>query len=149
MIQCCSSGLIVSPVFSFWWFLEPFLSDFLVAVLRRFSLGFGEGCMHEPFVVLFPLIPLPNLWVKGLDFGLFFGFRVRGAFGGNPSIPLDSASYGMPMRYPYYPQFLCESVEQIGISRFGFWGVDPRVAVYPESLGPDRYDRCLPPVWLV
>jgi hypothetical protein len=23
-------------------------------------LGFGGGCMHEPFVVLFPLIPLPN-----------------------------------------------------------------------------------------
>jgi hypothetical protein len=27
--------------------------------------------MHEPFVVLFPLIPLPNPWAKGLDFGVF------------------------------------------------------------------------------
>jgi hypothetical protein len=34
-------------------------------------LGFGGGCMHEPFVVLFPLIPLPNPWAKRLDFGVF------------------------------------------------------------------------------
>jgi hypothetical protein len=27
--------------------------------------------MCEPFVVLLPLIPLPNSWVKGLDFGVF------------------------------------------------------------------------------
>jgi hypothetical protein len=25
----------------------------------------------EPFMVLFPLIPLPNPWAKGLDFGVF------------------------------------------------------------------------------
>jgi hypothetical protein len=34
-------------------------------------LGFGGGCMHEPIVVLFPLIPLPNPLAKGLDFGVF------------------------------------------------------------------------------
>jgi hypothetical protein len=27
--------------------------------------------MCDPFVVLLPLIPLPNPWVKGLDFGVF------------------------------------------------------------------------------
>jgi hypothetical protein len=27
--------------------------------------------MHEPFVVLFPLIPLPNPGEKGLNFGVF------------------------------------------------------------------------------
>jgi hypothetical protein len=34
--------------------------------------------MPEPFVVLFPLIPLTNLWEKGLDFGVFvaLGFVV-------------------------------------------------------------------------
>jgi hypothetical protein len=34
--------------------------------------------MHEPFVVLFPLIPLPNSREKGLDFGVFvvLGFVV-------------------------------------------------------------------------
>jgi hypothetical protein len=34
--------------------------------------------MHEPFVVLFPLIPLPNPLEKGIDFGVFvvLGFGV-------------------------------------------------------------------------
>jgi hypothetical protein len=27
--------------------------------------------MHEPFMVLFPLIPLPNMVAKGLNFGVF------------------------------------------------------------------------------
>jgi hypothetical protein len=31
-------------------------------------LGRGNSC--EPFVVLLPLIPLPNPQVKGLDFGV-------------------------------------------------------------------------------
>jgi hypothetical protein len=46
----------VFPISPFWWFLEPFLGDFLVAVSRPFSLGFGRGCMLEPSVVLFPVI---------------------------------------------------------------------------------------------
>jgi hypothetical protein len=29
--------------------------------------------MLEPFVVLFPLIPLPNSWAKGLNIGVFIG----------------------------------------------------------------------------
>jgi hypothetical protein len=34
--------------------------------------------MHEPFMVLFPLIPLPNPLEKGLNFGIFvvLGFGV-------------------------------------------------------------------------
>jgi hypothetical protein len=34
--------------------------------------------MHEPFMVLFPLIPLPNPLEKGLHFGIFvvLGFGV-------------------------------------------------------------------------
>jgi hypothetical protein len=61
----------VVPVRSFWWFSKPFLGDFLGTISRPFSLGFGGECMHEPSVVLFPLIPLTNLWAKGLDFGVF------------------------------------------------------------------------------
>jgi hypothetical protein len=62
MIRRGSSLLgCVVPVHSFWLFSELFLGDFLGAISRPFSLGFGGGCMHEPFVVLFPLIPLPNL----------------------------------------------------------------------------------------
>jgi hypothetical protein len=30
--------------------------------------------MHEPFMVLVLVIPLPNPWVKGLDFGVFLCF---------------------------------------------------------------------------
>jgi hypothetical protein len=42
---------------------------------ETFLFGIWWGCMHEPFMVLFPLIPFPNLLVKGLDFGVFLGFR--------------------------------------------------------------------------
>jgi hypothetical protein len=35
------------------------------------SWGFDGGNSCEPFVVLLPLIPLPNPLVKGLDFGVF------------------------------------------------------------------------------
>jgi hypothetical protein len=30
--------------------------------------------MHEPFVVLFFVIPLSNMWEKVLSLGLFLGF---------------------------------------------------------------------------
>ena len=50
---------------------------------------------------------------KGAQFWGFLGPRVRGVLGGNPSIPLDLASfggpnlgYGVPMRCSYYPQSL-------------------------------------------
>jgi hypothetical protein len=41
-------------------FRSLFIGDFLGDISRPFSWGFVGGCMHEPFVVLFPLIPLPN-----------------------------------------------------------------------------------------
>jgi hypothetical protein len=40
-------------------------------ILRLFSLLFVVGYMHESFMVLFPLIPIPNPGEKGLDFGVF------------------------------------------------------------------------------
>jgi hypothetical protein len=45
---------------------------------RPCSWGFDGGNLCEPFVVLLPLIPLPNPRVKGLDFGVFevLGFEV-------------------------------------------------------------------------
>jgi hypothetical protein len=52
-------------------------------------------------------------------------FQESGILGGNPSIPLDLASfsgsnrgYGMPMTYPYCPQSLvriCGANREIGI----------------------------------
>jgi hypothetical protein len=51
----------------------PSLDGFLEVFSGPWSWGFDGGNSCEPFVVLLPLIPLPNLQVKGLDFG-GFGF---------------------------------------------------------------------------
>jgi hypothetical protein len=59
------------PVFVFGDFRNLFLAIFLERFRGCFSSGFVWGCMHEPFMVLFPLIPLPNPREKGLDFGIF------------------------------------------------------------------------------
>jgi hypothetical protein len=50
---------------------EPFLGVFLGLFLGTFSWGFDGGNLWEPSVVLWAVIPLPNPWVKGLDFGVF------------------------------------------------------------------------------
>jgi hypothetical protein len=41
-------------------FRSPLLVDFLVCFRDLALWGFGGGCMCEPFMVVFPLIPLPN-----------------------------------------------------------------------------------------
>jgi hypothetical protein len=53
----------------------PSLGDFLGVFSGPCSWGFDGGNLWEPFVVLWVVIPLPNPWVKGLNFG---GFRVLG-----------------------------------------------------------------------
>jgi hypothetical protein len=53
----------------------PSLGGFLGVFSGPCSWGFDGGNSCEPFVVLLPLIPFPNLQVKGLDFG---GFEVLG-----------------------------------------------------------------------
>jgi hypothetical protein len=50
---------------------------FLVCFSRPCSWGFHLGNSCEPFVVLFPLIPLPNPRVKRLDFGVFGVLRLE------------------------------------------------------------------------
>jgi hypothetical protein len=49
----------------------PSLGCFLEVFLGPCSWGFDGGNLWEPFVVLWPMIPLPNSRVKGLDFGVF------------------------------------------------------------------------------
>jgi hypothetical protein len=70
---CC-----VVPGCSWWWFPEPFLGVFLELFSGPFSWGFDGGNLWEPFVVLWAVIPRPNPWVKGLNFGVFrvLGFEV-------------------------------------------------------------------------
>jgi hypothetical protein len=112
--------------------------------------------MYEPFVVLFPLISLPNPWAKGLDFGVFGDSRVRGVLGGIFSIPLDLESfggqklgYGLPMRCSYYPQSLAQIRGAIWEIGSWIWGCWPAGAVHPEKPRPHRSDQCLSPVWPV
>jgi hypothetical protein len=151
MIRRGSSRLdCVSPVSPFWWFSEPFLRDFLIVVLRPFSLGFDRGCMHEPFVVLFLVIPFPNTWVKVLDFGVFLGFGkvvflveiLKFLF--IQRVLVDQiVVMGCPWGAPSIPKVLCETMERIGRSGSGFGGVDPRLVVHPELPKPDRSDWCM------
>jgi hypothetical protein len=72
MIRRGSSRLCcVVPGCSWWWISEPSLGGFLGVFSGPCSWGFDGGNSCEPFVVLLPLIPLPNPWVKGLYFGVF------------------------------------------------------------------------------
>jgi hypothetical protein len=141
MIRRGSSRLgCVVPVRSFWWFSEPFLGDFLREILRPFSWGFGGGCMHEPFVVLFPLIPLPNPWAKGLDFGVFDVLGLEEFLVGFLRFLLiwqvlvdKNLAMDYPWGVPTIPKVLRKSVEWFGRSGVGFGRVDPRVLFIPRA----------------
>jgi hypothetical protein len=159
MIRRGSSRLgCVVPVRSFWWFSEPSLGGILGVFLGPCSWGFGRGCMCAPFMVLFPLIPLPNLWVKGLDFGVFGVLGLEEFLVGflrfflilrvlvDNNLAIDS-----PWGVPTIPKVLRKPVEWFGGSGFGFGGVDPRVVFIPTSSGhtgltaaSHRSDRCRP-----
>jgi hypothetical protein len=118
---CC-----VVPGCSWWWLSEPSLGGFLGVFSRPCSWGFGGGCMCEPFVVLYPLIPLPNPWVKGLDFGVFGALGLVAFLAGflrflliwqvlvDINLAMDS-----PWGVPTIPKVLVKSVERFRRSRFG------------------------------
>jgi hypothetical protein len=52
--------------------------------------------MNESFVVFFPFYSPPKSVRKGARFWGFHWLRVCGVLGGNPSVPLDSVSFGGP-----------------------------------------------------
>jgi hypothetical protein len=131
----------VVPGCSWWWFSEPSLGDFFGLFSGPFCLGFDGGILWEPFVVLWAVIPLPNPWVKGLDFGVFrvLGLEVflagflRFLLFGQVLVGLNLAmdsSWGAPN----IPKVLFKSVERFGRSWFGFGGVDPQVLFIPSCL---------------
>jgi hypothetical protein len=69
-------AFVVIPVFSFWWFSEPFLGIFVEEFWRRFFVGFGVGVTHEELVPLF-LVTLPlQTCGKLSDLVVFVGTRV-------------------------------------------------------------------------
>jgi hypothetical protein len=148
---CC-----VIPGCSWWWFSEPSLGGFLGVFSGPCSWEFDGGNLWEPFVVLWAVIPLPNLWVKGLDFGVFDVLGLEEFLVGflrflliwqvfvDKIMAMDS-SWGVPI----ISKVLFKSVEGFGRSRFGFGGVDPQVLFIPSCPGYtgltgalDRSDRC-------
>jgi hypothetical protein len=134
---CC-----VVPSCSWWWFSEPSLGGFLGVFSGPCSLGFDGGNMCEPFVVLLSVIPLPNPWVKGLDFGVYGVLGLEEFLAGflrflliwqvlvGINLVRDS-SWGVPT----IPKVLCKSVERFRRSGVGFGGVDPRVLFIPSCPG--------------
>jgi hypothetical protein len=139
LLSCSRSFFVVIFGAPSWWISW--------SVFKTFSWGFGGGCMCEPFVVLFSLIPLPNPWVKELDFGVFgvlgleeflAGFLrfllIWQVFGGH------KLGYGLPMRCSYYPQSLAQirgAIREIGSWISGCW---PAGAVHSEKPRPHQSD---------
>jgi hypothetical protein len=146
-------GCVVS-VRSFWWFSEPFPGDFLGAILRPFTWGFGGGYMLEPFVVLFPFDSPPKYVSKGARFWGFRCARFRYVLGGISLIPLGIESfsgpnlgYGVPMRCSCYPQSPAQIRGAIWEIRSWIWGSWPAGVVHPELPMRDRSNWCSWPVW--
>jgi hypothetical protein len=157
MIRHGSSRLdCVSPIILFCWFSEPFLGDFLVVILRPFSLGFDRGCIQEPFVVIFLVIPLSNPWAKMLDFRFFLGF-------GKVVFLVEILRFlliqwvlvdqiiamACPWGTPNIPQVLCEIRRASRRIRIWIWRSWPEGRCSSRAPRPDRSDRCPPLVWPV
>jgi hypothetical protein len=117
-----------------------FWSPFLVILLERFRGRFLEDLLS--FVILFSLIPLPNPWEKGLDFGVFVVLRF-GVFLAEilrfllfQRVLVDhNLAMECPWGVPSIPKVLFETVERIERSGVGFGGVDPRVLFIPSCPG--------------
>jgi hypothetical protein len=159
MIRCGSSRLCcVVPGCSWGWFSEPFLGGFLGVFSGPCSWWFDGGNSCEPFVVLLSLIPLPNPWVKELDFGVF------GVLGLEVFLRVDFRFLliewvlgtkllvkGSPQGTPTIPKASLWSVERIrrligGRFEFFPWAVFfPTVQDKTGLTGfPNRSDRFLP-----
>jgi hypothetical protein len=125
-----------------WWFWDLSLWDLV---------GVYAWTLHGSF----PSDSLPKSVSKGARFWGFPRFRESGVLGGNPTIPLDltssggpNRSYGMPMRYSYYPQslvWICWANREIGIWIWSW----PAGCYSSWAPRPDRSNRCPSPVWPV
>jgi hypothetical protein len=157
MIRCGSSRFrcVVHGCF-WWWFSVPSLDDFLEVFSGPCSWGFDGGNLWEPFVVLWAVIPLPNPWVKGLDFG---GFGVLGL---EVLLRVDFRflliewvletellAKGSPRRSQTIPKVSLWSVERIGRSIGGCVEFFPAGCVLPDCPGKNRPDRLWCPRFLI
>jgi hypothetical protein len=125
--MCCSRSFFLVIFGALSW-------RFFWKISRPFSWAFVGGCMHEPFMVLFPLILLPNPWERGLDFGVFVGLGfvvflveiLRFLLIQRVLVDHNLATE-CPWGIPTIPKVLFEIVERIRRSGVGFGGVDPWV----------------------
>jgi hypothetical protein len=116
------SFLVIFGAFSWWFSCGGF---------ETFLFGIWWGMYAWTLRGSFPFDSPPKSVSKEAQFWSFLWSRVRVVLGGNPSIPLDLASfggpncyYGMPMRYSYYPQSLvriCGAHREIGIWIWRGW----------------------------
>jgi hypothetical protein len=133
-----------------WWFSRCVFGTLLLVI------WWGNSC--EPFVVLLPLIPLPNPRVKGLDFGVFevlglevflrvdFRFLLIEWVLGTELLAKVS-----PRGTPTIPKVSLWSMERIGRSIGGKFEFFPRVEFFPTVQTrtgltgfPNRSDRYSP-----
>jgi hypothetical protein len=125
--MCCSRSffLVIFGALS-WRFCW---SDF-----GTFLLGIWWGMYAWTLRGFFPLIPLPNPWAKGLDFGVFGVLGLEEFLVGFHRFLLiwqvlvdNILAMDYPWGVPTIPKVLRRSVERFGRSGVGFGGVDPRV----------------------
>jgi hypothetical protein len=136
----------------------PSLGGFLGVFLGPCSWGFDGGNSCEPFLVLLPLILLPNPQVWGLDFG---GFRVLGL---EVFVRVDFQflliewvlgtellAKCSPRGTPTIPKVSLSSVERIGRSIGGRVKFFPQAVFFPTVQAttgltgfPNRSDRFRP-----
>jgi hypothetical protein len=149
-------GLVVLfPGCSWWWFSEPSLGGFLGVFSGPCSWGFGGGNFWEPFMVFCPVIPLPNPWVKGLNFRVFGVLGLEEFLAGFLQILLIWQVWWTKswLWTPHEVFLLCQSLDQVrGAIReieIWIWRSWPAGAVHPELPRLHRSDRCSWPVWPV
>jgi hypothetical protein len=124
MIQRGSSSLVsVSPVFPFWWFLEPFLGISVGKFWGRFFEGFLLDVTYVDLVPLFLVILLEQTLWNGFNLGVF------GVFLGKVFSRVDIQflliewvlgnellAKGSPRGTPAIPKVSLGSMERIGRS---------------------------------
>jgi hypothetical protein len=135
-------AFVVSPVFPFWWFSEPFLRIFMAEFWRRFFEGFDVGVTHEDLVPLF-LVTLP-LQTRGKlsNLVVFVGAWVLEDWSRDLWFPMiESVSVqflwgrGRPWGDPGITKVSLQSVGWIERSGDAKLRADPRFLFFPFCLG--------------
>jgi hypothetical protein len=108
-----------------------------------------------PFVVLFPLIPLPNPWAKGLDFGVFLALGLeafRWDFFDSSRFSkfwwTKSWLWSAHEVFLLSPKYCANPWSESGDRELDSWGLT-RGHCSSRELRSHQPDQCLSPVWPV